>query len=207
MNVKLFVSIVILAAVTGGSAVSCAAEEKPGFERYILASHKDVEWNRYPSMARLDDGRLMVIWYSSREYANRSLVKDRDSVAGIFSDDHGRTWSKPVPLIQTPGYDLDPSILVSGERIFVSSTAVPDGPGITTTTTWATRSEDNGKTWSDPYQIPMKPSQYQRQDAARSASEIRYAPDGICVGHPLRTGKDTSRRRRDAPAIRSYALD
>ena len=155
MNVELFVSILILLAVTGESATSCAAEEQPSFERHIVASHKDVEWNRYPSMARLDDGRLMVVWYSTREYADRSRAKDKDSVTGIFSSDHGRTWSKPVPLIRTPEYDLDPSILVSGSRVFVTATVVPDEPGITTTTTWCTRSEDNGRTWSDPYQIPM----------------------------------------------------
>ena len=62
MNVKLFVWIVILAAVTNGSLATCAAEVKPKFEHQILASHQDVEWNRYPSLARLDDGRLMVVW-------------------------------------------------------------------------------------------------------------------------------------------------
>ncbi len=65
MNVKLFVWIVILTAVTGGSLATCAAEVKPRFERQILASHQDLEWNRHPSMARLDDGRLMVVRYSS----------------------------------------------------------------------------------------------------------------------------------------------
>ena len=179
MNVKLFVGTVILAAVTCGSPASCAAEQKPRFERQILASHQDVNWNRYPSMARLDDGRLMVVWYSSREHANRSLAKDRDSIAGIFSDDHGRTWSKPVPLIRTPEYDLDPSILVSGSRVFVTATVVPDELGITTTTTWCTRSEDNGKTWSDLYQIPMN----RRYTCGKTQHGLRLKSGTLLMGY------------------------
>ena len=155
MNAKLCVWIVILAAVTGGSSASCAAEEEPEFERRVLASHKDVEWNRYPTMARLDDGRLMVVWYSSKEYGTPPIAKENDSIVGIYSSDHGRTWSEPVPVLRTPGHDLDPSILVSGKRIFVTASVRPDGPGITMSTTWCTRSEDNGRTWGAPYQIPM----------------------------------------------------
>jgi len=153
--VKLFVRMVVLTVVACCSSASFAAEENPRFERRVLASHKDVEWNRYPSMARLDDGRLMVVWYSSKEYRSTPIAKKNDRIVGIYSSDHGRTWSAPVPLIRTPGHDLDPSILVAGKRIFVTATVKPDGPGITTSATWCTRSEDNGQTWSDLYQIPM----------------------------------------------------
>ena len=179
MHVKLFVPIVILTAVIGGLPASCGAQEKLTFARQILASHKDVEWNRYPSMARLDDGRLMVVWYSSREYRTTPSAKEKDSIVGIFSNDHGLTWSKPVPLIRTPEHDLDPSILVSGERIFVTSSVRPDGPGISTSTTWGTRSEDNGKTWSDLYQIPMN----HRYTCGKTQHGLRLKSGTLLMGY------------------------
>ena len=137
----------VLSAIVFSSSRRAAAQGLL-FERLTIASHEKVKMNCYPCMAQLDDGRLMVVWSPSGSKGHR--------IVGAFSADHGQTWSEPVDLIQTPGgRDYDPSILVSGRRIFVSSTTLPVGGGIRTSTTWCTRSDDGAKTWSDLYKIPM----------------------------------------------------
>ena len=137
----------LLATVVFFSPGRTAAREL-FFERLIIASHEKVKRNCYPCMARLDDGRLMVVWSPGGSNGHR--------IVGAFSADHGHTWSEPVDLIQTPGgRDYDPSIVVSARAVFVSSTTLPVGGGIHTSTTWCTRSDDGGKTWSKLYKIPM----------------------------------------------------
>ena len=140
--------LVVLLAAAAVSSGAGATKKEPLFERLVIASHEKVKSNCYPCLARLDDGRLMVVWSANAGKGNH--------IVGAFSSDHGRTWSEPVTLIQTPdGRDYDPSIVVSGTRIFVTSTTVPPKGGIHTSTTWCTRSDDNGKTWSTLYAIPM----------------------------------------------------
>ena len=96
-------------------------------------------------MSRLDDGRLLVVWTTGG-----------DSIIGAFSADHGHTWSAPVSLMATStGRDYDPSVVVSGKRIFVTATSTGTG-GISTSTTWCVRSDDNCQTWSGRYEIPMR---------------------------------------------------
>jgi predicted neuraminidase len=118
------------------------------FERLVIASHDKMQLNCYPCLARLEDGRLLLVWCHQ--------VRTGGSIVGAFSGDHGRTWSAPATLIQTPNArDYDPSVVVCGKRVLVTSTTLPPGGGIRTSTTWCVRSDDSGATWSKPYAIPM----------------------------------------------------
>lgn len=108
--------------------------------------------NVIPALARLADGRLMVVW-SARAKGQPYRV-----VAAV-SADGGRTWSDPKTVIQTGMDDLDPNMLVDGARVFVYSTTVPLNPKrIETSTIFVARSEDKGETWSGSQEIhlPMK---------------------------------------------------
>ena len=136
------------AAIVFLVAAESALPGEPMFERHLIASHEKVPRNCYPCMARLGDDRLMVVW-SSRD-------GNRCHIVGAFSGDNGRTWSTAIPLIRTPsGRDYDPSIVVSANRVAVTSTTLPAGAGIRTSKTWCTRSDDHGRTWSELFQIPM----------------------------------------------------
>lgn len=118
------------------------------FERLVIAFHERVPLNCYPCMARLDDGRLMLVWCHQSSKGG--------IIVSALSRDHGRTWSEPATLIQTiNGRDYDPSIVVCGKRILVTSTTLPLGTGIRTSTTWCVRSDDGAATWSKPDAIPM----------------------------------------------------
>jgi hypothetical protein len=113
-----------------------------GFERSTIASR--VKSLTTPCMSRLDDGRLLLVWTTGG-----------DAVLGAFSKT-GRTWSTPVSLISTStGHDFDPSIVVSGKRILVTSTNTNVDKGIGTSITTCVRSDDNGQTWTPRHDIPM----------------------------------------------------
>jgi len=144
----------------------------PSFERLVISSHEKIGSNCFPCLARLDDGRHMVVW-------SATLGKGY-CVVGAFSRDHGKTWTEPVTLIATEeGRDYDPSITVSGERVFVTSTTVPAGVGIRTSTTWCTRSDDNGATWSKLYEIPMN----RRYTCGKTAHGIRLRSGVLLMGY------------------------
>ena len=50
-----------------------------------------------------------------------SVSSTKQVIVRAFSGDHGKTWSKPTILIETPGeLDYDPSTLVYGNRRMAS---------------------------------------------------------------------------------------
>ncbi|MFH1007772.1 MAG: sialidase family protein [Candidatus Latescibacterota bacterium] len=87
---------------------------------------------KFPSVVRMDDGRLLM----NASYEDKS--DDRPWVL-LFSDDEGRSWCQPAPS------QLGRSTLINlgGNRLVSIASAV------------ALRfSEDGGKSWSEPETIP-----------------------------------------------------
>jgi len=131
-----------------------ALSAEPLFERVTVSSVKQFKTSEYPTVDRLADGRLFCVFSAIDEKATGGKAV----VVGTFSEDHGRTWSSPIVLIDSrPELDYDPNIIVIGSRVIVTSTTVPPTHGqfISTSRTVAVRSDDHGKTWSKPYEIPM----------------------------------------------------
>ena len=130
-----------------------AASAKPVFERMTVASTDHFAYSAFPTVDRLADGRLLCV-FSVREKPDENQFK----IAGSFSKDHGKTWSKPTVLIDSPReLDYDPNLIVIGSDVVVTSTTCPltHQKFISTSRTVAVRSQDNGRTWSEPYEIPM----------------------------------------------------
>ena len=131
--------------------MTTSAVAERGIEQVTVCSVDRYRHSAYPSIERLADGQLLCVFSANNNKTGGKMV-----VVGTFSRDHGRMWSEPVELIDSKGQnDYDPSIVVIGSRVIVSSTTTPPGDDITTSRTIAVRSEDNGKTWSKPYEIPM----------------------------------------------------
>jgi hypothetical protein len=107
--------------------------------------------NAYPQVARLASGKLLVVW----------CVDPKDKrdpyVAAALSADGGKTWGEPKVLIDNPKlWDGDPNIIVDGRRVFVySTTHDPVLPRIDHSSTYMTRSDDEGITWSKTVEIKM----------------------------------------------------
>jgi hypothetical protein len=83
----------------------------------------------------------------------------------------------------------DPSIVASGKRILVTAT-VATGPAISTSITRCVRSEDNGQTWSPPYEIPMN----HRYTCGKTHHGLRLKSGTLLMGYSwdmlCETGKD-----------------
>ncbi|MBN2292574.1 MAG: exo-alpha-sialidase, partial [Pirellulales bacterium] len=172
----MFCCLVALSAfcLDHGTAGGQSGQPVHRFNRSVVASHKNGQKHAYPSMSRLDDGRLMLSWSASQKSGTGSHI------VTAFSADNGKTWSKPVAHIKTAhGRDYDPSILVSGKRIFVSSTTLPPDGKIETSTTWCTRSDDAGKTWSKLYKIPMN----HRYTCGKTHQGLRLKSGTLLLGY------------------------
>src|SRR5262245_38277947 len=133
---------------------STLAANESGLERGTVATTALYRTSAFPCIARLANDSLLCV-YSA---IDPKATGGKAVIVGSFSRDHGRNWSKPVALIDSrPQPDYDPSIIVIGSSVIVTSTTVPPTHGqfISTSRTMATRSDDNGETWSKPYEIPM----------------------------------------------------
>jgi hypothetical protein len=129
---------------------SCPASADESFSQLTVAAHDENFHHALPCIGRLSDGRLLVVW--SRYAPNSSDF----AVIGADSSDGGRTWERPRVFLDHPGLlDADANIVVIGPRVLVTCTTVDFSHGIRTSATWCVRSEDDGKSWSAPYEIPM----------------------------------------------------
>jgi len=168
-NALVHTSLAILIAAAALPA-SAAEGDLPVFERSVVSSHEQLASNCYPCLARLDDGRLLVVW---------SALKG-SRIVGAHSGDCGRSWADLIPLIDTKtGRDYDPSIIVSGKRVFVTSTTTAAGGGIHASATWCTRSDDNGATWSALCEIPMN----HRYTCGKTAHGVRLKSGTLLMGY------------------------
>src|SRR5262245_25420036 len=107
--------------------------------------------NAYPVVARIESGKLLVVWSATAKGEKAARV------VAALSSDGGRNWSGAQTLIQTSGMsDLDPNILVDGKRVFVYSTTVAlNMTRIERSQVYMTQSGDEGASWSKPTEIPM----------------------------------------------------
>jgi predicted neuraminidase len=110
--------------------------------------------NTIPQITRLSNGQLLTVWWVSAKN------QPKGSIYGAFSADSGRTWSEPKVLIEDAvKASGDPNILVDGNKVFVFSTQVFVPNKINKSWIAMVRSEDDGKTWSKPVDVPI-PRQY-----------------------------------------------
>jgi len=106
--------------------------------------------NTIPQIARLSNGQLLTVWWVSAKN------QPKGSIYGAFSPDSGRTWSEPQVLIEDAvKASGDPNILVNGKKVFVFSTQVFVPNKINKSWIAMVRSEDDGKTWSKPVDVPI----------------------------------------------------
>ena len=137
-------------------------------------------YQTFPDVCRLQDGRLMVVFYNS--YGHLGFPNDQWPKGGRIcyctSGDEGHSWSKAQVLYDGPQDDRDPSIvqLKSGRLIcnFFSlrKGTKPDKPFVGLGT-WIVTSDDVGKTWSEPRKI--------YDDIWYCSSPIRELSDGRLI--------------------------
>jgi len=113
----------------------------------------------FPVALRLRDGRIAVVLRGGGPHL---------SIAGrldmIFSSDEGKTWTSPTVVVDSPLDDRNPAFGQADDGALVVGfwrTANYDEKGHydpklgKSQTTWITRSQDGGKTWSEPAEIDV----------------------------------------------------
>jgi predicted neuraminidase len=146
MSPRFFTAVLILSTHAFGASFETGA--------VIHSDGAEFFRNTIPQVARLGNDQLFTVWSASAKKPGPGKVY------GSFSTDEGKTWSAPKLLMSDPAKLMaDPNILVDGDKVFVFSTKVNLPNKIDKSWTIATRSDDNGATWSDLYEIPI-PRQY-----------------------------------------------
>lgn len=111
----------------------------------------------FPVALRLRDGRIAVV---HRAGGGHLTIHGRLDM--IFSSDEGKTWTKPIVVVDSPIDDRNPAFGEADDGTLVVGfykTATYDeqdhyNPKLDKEmSTWVTRSQDGGKTWSEPARI------------------------------------------------------
>jgi hypothetical protein len=129
----------------------------------------------FPDLCRLKNGELFCVFYSG--YGHVSIPSASWPRAGrimaVRSIDQGKTWSKPVVIIDTPLDDRDPSVacLKDGTLLLNWFTLQQGKVAIL-----FARSTEQGKTWSEPWKLVLD-SPY----PFACSSPVRELPDGTLI--------------------------
>lgn len=127
------------------TVVSAVYQEHPE----VLVTPKTTGRNTYfPSVVKLRDGRLLVVYYDSPEH-----VSPLGRISMVQSRDDGRTWSPPRVVVDTPFDDRDPSLAITRTGRLLLSYFVSDSSTATSAGVFVARSDDDGATWSEPVRV------------------------------------------------------
>jgi hypothetical protein len=150
----LHIGLVVAQYLVVSLLAQAADSDADVMERFQIPNFENSELCAFPSLARLGDGHLLCV-FSVRQ-ADPSHGR-KLAIGGVESVDHGRTWSIPRVLINSPdGDNYDPSIVVIGSRVLITATTTPlHKSTISTSRTMAVSSDDDGQHWSPSYEIPM----------------------------------------------------
>jgi sialidase-1 len=157
-----------------------AASPQAKVESTSVISHQPEFYHGWPTLARDAQGNLLVAYSGGRE----AHICPFGRVELIRSSDHGRTWSWPEVILDTPIDDRDAGVCAtpSGALLVTTFTSLAyqtvldhasDWPpdrlarwqAVNRRTTpqqrhevlgtWMLRSTDGGLTWSAPYRVPL----------------------------------------------------
>lgn len=148
----------------------------------------------FPTVERLRDGDLLVVYYESPEHMHHL-----GRIALVRSRDDGQTWSAPVVVVDRPGINhRDPSIIeTSHGTLIVCYYLFFDMRSLGV---FVIRSEDKGATWSAPIPVGTSidvtaDSPHTPLEGAATSSKIVELDDGdlLIAAYGHRVGEAESR--------------
>ena len=154
----------------------------------------------FPVAQLLKDGRVAVVLRGGAEHVG---IKGRLDM--VFSDDRGKTWSKPSVVVDSPVDDRNPAFgqAQDGALVVAFWRAAKDtyqdydaNAADKAVNTWVTRSTDGGKTWSEPAEIDVRDIGY-----GSPYGKILTLPDGSMLmniyGYGVRPAGETLEAKED----------
>jgi hypothetical protein len=122
-------------------------------------------------LVRLKDGRHMAFFHDDGRFLKGEMKRGRFYVYKIISDDGGLTWSDPEIVTTHPEAHLcEPGVVRSPDG---SQLAMLLRENSRQFNSFATFSDDEGATWSEPVELPAA--------LTGDRHKGRYAPDGRLV--------------------------
>jgi hypothetical protein len=165
----------MLSAIFMSSLSAGAETDQPKVERTAVVTGQGY----FPVACRLQGGRIAAVLRGGAPHIG---IKGRLDM--VFSEDEGKTWSKPTVVADHELDDRNPAFgqakdgtLVVG--YWLAANYHPDGKwdeSLKKSSTWVTRSPDGGKTWSKPSQIDVSDLEY-----GSPYGKIVTMPDGAML--------------------------
>ncbi|HJN09053.1 MAG TPA: sialidase family protein [Pirellulaceae bacterium] len=135
-------------------------KKRPSYLRFVEKDAGAGGYEAFPDVCRLDDGRLMCVYYAG--YAHVSLPNEKHPRGGqvscSFSGNEGRTWSESRVVYDGPHDDRDPSVVQLADGTILSnffslSRSKQPGKSREFDGSFLVASKDRGRTWSAPRMI------------------------------------------------------
>lgn len=182
--------LVAVATLSCAAAVFSAEGQKPQTGHVPVGDMRKA-W--LPNLAKLADGSILCAY----AYGTEPRL---EAIQVVRTTDTGRTWSKPVTVMQAavPGLIADPNILVVGERITVFGTHLPDAhPPFAYGEYWASTSIDLGRTWSKHTRVPR----FHTYMTGKVHVPIALRDGTILMGYSWDTNADRGTPSHNEPAM------
>ena len=147
MMIALALSLLHVVLTPMSASATISLEGPP---RRIVTDAGAGGYQAFPDICRLRDGSLLCVFYAG--YTHISHPTERlpkgGRICAIRSTDDGTTWTAPFVVADTPADDRDPSVccLPGGALLCNFFAYGPNGE----CDTCITKSQDGGKTWTEP---------------------------------------------------------
>lgn len=158
---------------------------------YVPVGGMNKAW--LPNVARLEDGSILCV-------CAIGTAPRLSAIHAVRTLDAGRTWSKPITVMQAPapGLIADPNILVVNGRITVFATHLPSAlPPFAYGEYWASTSTDLGRTWSPHTRVPR----VHKYMTGKVHVPIKLRDGTILMGYSWDTNADRGKPSHNEPAM------
>src|SRR6516225_10930021 len=158
-----------------GAALLLGASAASAQHQIVCSGEAAGGYAAFPDVCRLPNGDLYCVFYSG--YGHVSTPNDKwpkgGRIMAVRSSDNGKTWGKPVVVMDTDQDDRDPSVacLKDGTLLLNWFTLQKDQVAVL-----LARSTDAGKTWGEPVKLKLD-STY----SFACSSLVRQLPDGSLI--------------------------
>jgi hypothetical protein len=165
----------LLRIVSAAVWLLLGASLAPAQHQIVCAGEAAGGYAAFPDLCRLHNGDLYCVFYSGYGHVSTPNAKwpKGGRIMAVRSTDNGKTWSKPVVVMDTDQDDRNPSVacLKDGTLLLNWFTLQKNQVAVL-----LARSTDRGKTWSQPAQLNLV-SPY----SFACSAPVRQLPDGSLI--------------------------